>query len=59
MVNQKHQAILNEQIKERNYKTKKGKMNVEELLQNKSRIKEIIERDPEVADKIKKQEIKK
>lgn len=46
MVNKKHQAILNEQIKERDYKSRKGKMNVEELLQNKSRIKEILERDP-------------
>jgi len=35
MVNKKHAEILKEQMKEKSTKTKKGKMNIDELLQNK------------------------
>jgi hypothetical protein len=44
-------------MKEHETKGKKGKMNVEELLQNKSRLKEIAAVDPAAAEKIRKQEL--
>ena len=52
MVNKKHQQILVEQVSEKNSKAKKNKMNTEELLQNKAKFKEIVEKNPEVADKL-------
>lgn len=39
---------MSEQSKKKN----RGKMSVEELLQNKSRLKNIVEKNPEVAEKL-------
>lgn len=38
-------------------KKKRGKMTVEELLQNKARLQHIAEADPEVAEKLQKKEL--
>ena len=54
-VNKKHADILKEQMEEKDKKKKKGKMNVEELLQNKRILREIAEKDPDNA-KLKKAE---
>ncbi|KRX10850.1 hypothetical protein PPERSA_12201 [Pseudocohnilembus persalinus] len=54
MVNKKHQEILKDQMTEQNRKLKKGKMTVEELLQNKSKLKNIADQDPQIAEKLKK-----
>eukprot|EP00825_Cyclidium_porcatum_P038651 TRINITY_DN4527_c0_g1_i4.p1 TRINITY_DN4527_c0_g1~~TRINITY_DN4527_c0_g1_i4.p1 ORF type:complete len:557 (+),score=167.16 TRINITY_DN4527_c0_g1_i4:224-1894(+) len=55
-VNKKHQEVLVKQIEDKTSK-KKHKMNAEELLQNKSRLKEIAEKDPEIALNIKKAQL--
>ena len=43
MVYKKHQSILIEQMQDMDKKSKKSKMNKDELLQNKSKFKEIME----------------
>ena len=53
MVNKKHQEILNEQMTEK-IRPKKGKMNVDELLQNKGKFKKIAENDPNAAEHLQK-----
>lgn len=41
-------------MKEKSQKKKKGKMNIDELLQNKKQFEKIVENDPEQADRLKK-----
>ena len=50
MVNLKHSEILKDQVKEKEDRIRKGKMNVDELLQNKGRFREIVDNSEEQAD---------